>query len=461
MTSTDSAISTATGTAAPARGGTAGPFLGIAAGNFLVLLDASVLTVALPDVQRGLHASDAALPWAVNAYTVVFAGLLLAAGSIADRFGPRRVYRAALAGFLVVSLLCAAAPDTGLLIGGRALLGVAAAGLVPASLALLAALYPDRAQRSRMVGAWAAVTSVGLVCGPVLGGALVAAGGWRLVFLVNPPIAALALAFSHRLSGHRSGGAGRPVDVAGLVLSVVGLGALSFGLIAGGTGGWGHPTPVIAIALAAAAIVALGPVERRAAVPVLPPALLRLRRVRADMVAGSVASLVFYGIFFALTLWLQDTRNLGPVDAGLAFLPMTLPMCVLPLVAGRLVARVGARPVILIGLTADVISGALLAFSTPHASLAWVVGAQIFLVLGSTLAIPAATADMAVAAPPEVAATGQGAFNASRQAGSALGVALLGTLATLRSAGVVLAAFAVVSVILVLLARPRPAAVEA
>lgn len=442
----------------PAAGGTTGRFLGIAAGNFLVLLDASVLTVALPDLQRDLHASDGALPWAVNAYTVVFAGLLLASGAIADRFGPRRVYQAALAGFTVISLLCAVAPNMGLLIGGRALLGVAAAGLVPASLALLAQLYPDKAQRSRMVGAWAAITSIGLVAGPILGGVLVTAGGWRLVFLVNPPIALLALAFSGRLSGHRSGSTAHPIDRAGLVLSVVALSALSFGLIDGGTGGWRRPSPIVALAVAVVAVVLLVIAERRAASPVLPPALLRLPRVRADLVAGSIATLVFYGVFFALTLWLQDTRHLSPWQAGFSFLPMTLPMCVLPFYAGRFVARFGALPVILVGLVADVFSGVLLAFAAPGAPLVWVILAQVFLVIASTLAIPGATADMAGAAPPQLAATGQGAFNAARQGGSALGVALLGTLASLQAAGVVLAIFAALAVALVLLAHRRPAA---
>lgn len=446
-------------TAPRAIAGTAGTgsrFFGIAAGNFLVLLDASILTVALPDVQSDLHASAASLTWAVNAYTVVFAGLLLAAGSIADRLGPRRVYRYALAGFAALSLACAAAPGIGTLIGGRALLGAAAAGLVPASLALLAALYPDKGKRARMVGAWAAVTSVGLVCGPIIGGVLVEAGGWRWVFLINPPIALAALAFSGRLTGQRPGH-GRPIDRLGLLLSIVALGALSFGLISGGTSGWARPAPIAALLLAALATALLIPAERRAVSPVLPPGLLRLSRVRADIVAGSVASMIFYGVFFALTLWLQRERGLSPAEAGFAFLPMTLPMCVLPLVAGRLVARFGARPVILTGLVADLAAGVLLAFVGPHGSLGWVVGAQIALVLGSTLAIPAATADMSTAAPPDLAATGQGAFNAARQGGSALGVALLGTLATLSAVGTTLAVFAVAAIALVLVARQRPA----
>ncbi|ETK37481.1 MFS transporter, partial [Microbispora sp. ATCC PTA-5024] len=215
---------------------TAPAFAAVAAGNFLVLLDTSILNVALPDLRRDLQAPVAALPWAVDAYTVVFAGLLLASGSLADRWGPRRVYRVALAAFGLVSLLCAAAPGAGALIGARALLGVAAAGLVPASLAVLAALYPEPARRARAVGAWAAVTSLGLISGPVLGGVLVALGGWRLVFLVNPPVALLALLVSRGLPSGPAR-AGRPVDRAGLALSVAGLGCLAFGLIGAGTEG--------------------------------------------------------------------------------------------------------------------------------------------------------------------------------------------------------------------------------
>jgi MFS transporter, DHA2 family, methylenomycin A resistance protein len=262
----------------------------------------------------------------VDAYTVVFAGLLMASGSLADRWGARRVYRCALLAFAVISALCAAAPDIGALIAGRALLGVAAAGLVPASLALLAALYPDRARRSRAIGAWAAMSSVGLVAGPVLGGALVSLGGWRLVLLVNPPIALAALAGTRMLAPLQPGQR-RPLDLAGLVLSVLALACLTFGLIDGGTAGWARPAPEAAIAAALAAVGLLAIAERRAAAPVLPPSLLRLGRVSSDLITGAVASLVFYGILFAVNLWLQAERGLTPLQTGLFFLPMTLPMC--------------------------------------------------------------------------------------------------------------------------------------
>lgn len=414
-------------------------FLGVTVGNFLVLLDAAILNVALADVRTDLHAPAAVLPWTVDAYTVVFAGLLLASGAVADRLGARRVYRISLAGFAVVSLLCAASATVGQLVAARALLGVAAAGLVPASLALLAALYPDPRRRAKAVGAWAAVSSLGLVAGPVIGGLLVGAGGWRAVFWVNPPIALIAWIWSRHLRERRPEHP-RPVDAPGLVLSTLGLGLLAFGLIDGGTGGWARPAPLLATGLAVTALLALVAVERRVPHPVLPASLLRLRRVRGDILAATAATLVFYGVLFMLSLWLRTARGLSPLATGLAFLPMTAPMAVVPFLTGRAVARFGSRPVVLFGLAANVAAGLLLIPASPTGSFAWVVAAQLALVLGSTTAIPGAIADVAVAAPAPLAATAQGALSAGRQAGAALGVAVLGTLTTPPAVGATLAA---------------------
>ena len=427
-------------------------FLGISAGNFLVLLDTSILNVALPDVQQDLHVGGALLPWASVAYTVVFAGVLLASGAVSDRFGAGRLYRYSLIAFAVISLLCAAAPNIGLLIGGRALLGIAAAGMVPSSLALLVAMYPEPAVRAKMIGTWAAVTSSGLLAGPLLGGLLVTLGGWRLVFLVNPPIAVLSLVLVLGVANVVPPKV-RPLDRPGVTLSIVLLGCLTFGLIDGGTNGWVRATPLISLALAAVALVALVQVERRAEHPVLPPALLARAQVRLDIIAATAATLVFYGMLFMLTLWYLRERGFSALDTGLAFVPMTLPMCVLPMVTGRLIATFGARRLIIFGLTCDVFAGLLLTGVGVHSSLLWIVVAEIALVLASTTAIPAATADMSVAAPKEYAASAQGALNASRQAGSALGVAVLGPLTSLRTAGVILAALALVAVTLSLPVR--------
>jgi DHA2 family methylenomycin A resistance protein-like MFS transporter len=433
-------------TAAPA--GRSRRFAGIILGNFLVLLDASIVNVALPDLRHSLNAPPGSLPWVVDAYTVVFAGLLLAAGWAADRWGARGVYRASLLAFCVLTALCAAAPNAAALIAGRSLLGVAAAGVVPASLALLAGLFPDPALRSRAVGVWAAVSSIGLICGPVLGGALVAAGGWRLVFLVNPPIALVAFAASRGLAAQRPAHR-RTIDWNGLALSVVGLTALTYGLVDAGTGGWSRPAPIIAAALALAAFAGLGLWERRAAAPVLPPDLLRVPRVRSDLLAGAVASLAFYGVLFTLTQWLVNQRGLAPLLTGVEFLPATLPMAVMPIVVGRVVGRMGARRIILIGLTADAVCGALLAFAGVHAPYALLLLAELALAIGSTLTIPAATADISTTAPQQHAATAQGILSALRQAGAALGVALLGTLPSLRSAGLALALVCAATVALV------------
>jgi DHA2 family methylenomycin A resistance protein-like MFS transporter len=427
-------------------------FAGLVVGNFLVLLDASILNVALPDVRHNLHASAAALPWTVDAYTVVFAGLMLASGAVADRWGARRVYRAALAAFALISVLCAFAPDVASLIAGRALLGGAAAGLVPASLALLAGLYPDPKARSKAIGAWAGLSCLGLAAGPVLGGALVAAGGWRWVFLVNPPIALAAWFVARHLSGHRNS-TRKAFDLPGIVLSTIGLGALTYGLVAAGTTNWTRPAPIVALLTAAATFIALTAVERRAAEPVLPPALLGLGRIRADLIAAVAANFVFYGLLFSLTQWLETERHLSPVTTGVAFLPMMLPMCVLPFLTGRLVHRFGARPLILTSLVVDILVGGLLALVGPDSPLALVIAAQVVLALATVLAIPAITADMAVATPQQFAATGQGALNAARQSGSALGVAVLGTLATVHATGLVMGAGALVALALTALTR--------
>jgi DHA2 family methylenomycin A resistance protein-like MFS transporter len=419
------------------------------AGNLLVLLDTSILNVAVPDLQRSLHPAAAALPWAVDAYTVVFAGLLLAAGVLADRWGAHRVYRAALAAFAVLSALCAAAPEIGTLIVGRALLGIAGAGLVPASLALLIALNPDPARRTRAIGAWAAVGGVGAAGGPVLGGLLVELGGWRLVFLAAPPIALAALALSRHLPVPPRQ-APRPLDRAGLLLSTGALGALTFGLVESGVSGWGSPLALVPLALAVAAFAALTAVERRAAAPVLPPSLLGRPRVRASLIAGAVACFAFYGGLYLVALWLQHTYRLSPLDAGLASLPMTLPVCVMPFLTGRLVARHGARPALLAGMAAGVLAGLLLLPATGHRPpLALLMAAELALALTATLAIPSAAAEMAAATPAELAGTGQGALNGIRQAGSALGVAVLGTLGSLSTAGAVLLVAGVLAVLLV------------
>jgi DHA2 family methylenomycin A resistance protein-like MFS transporter len=430
-------------------------FFGITVGLLLVNFDATVLNVALPRIGADLHSSAAALPWTADAYTVVVSGLLLAAGALADRFGSRRVFRAALIAFALFSMLCALAPNAGTLIAGRALLGLSAAGLMPASLALLRVLYPDPARRVRAVGTWAAVTTIGLAAGPALGGLLLGIdtpSAWRLVFLVNPPFALLGFLLIRGI-GDPGRGPRRRVDAAGLLLSVTGLGAAAFGLIDAGPRGWTDPVVLTAFGVSVLSFAALTAVERRAEAPALPPALLSLGRVRTAIAAAGLTNFLWYGLWFVLAIWLETVRGLSPLETGLFFLPASLPMSVVPPLTARAVARFGARRTMLTGFATYVAAAALLLALGARAPLwLYALGALLFS-LAAVQVVPAVTAEISLSAPERYAATGQGALYAARQAGSALGVAVVSAVgvADLPGAALVLLAGAALALLLVTL----------
>ncbi|MFC3960956.1 MFS transporter [Nocardia jiangsuensis] len=407
---------------------------GAGGGNFLVVLDVSVLNVALVDIRDDLDASAAVMPWVVDAYTVVFAGMLLVAGSLADRFGPRRVYLASLVLFAIFSVVCAAAGSASILVGGRALQGAAAAGLVPASLALLASHFPDPARRARVVGIWAAMSSVGFAMGPVAGGAIVGLSGWRPIFLLNPVIVVAVVLLGAGLNRAHPR-TSRPFDLPGLILSVCCLGSVTFAIIHSGTAGWTAEGSILSIGIAAVSLVLLVVVERRAEAPVLPARLITAPGVAADMVAVIAAAFAFYGSLFGLTIWMVEQQQMSPLHTGLAFLPMTLPMCVLPFLTGRSITRYGTRPIILGGLAISSVGavGLMIAELQPSSVIAVACGA--LLAVGGTLTIPASTIDISLVSPEAVAATAQGAHGAARQTGVVLGIAAMATAGSLGGIG--------------------------
>lgn len=392
--------------------------LGISLGYFMILMDMTVLSVAEPDLAASLGASKAGLQWAVTGYTVAFAALLLSAGAIADRYRAHLVFRVGTAVFGAGSLLSAAAPDLGTLVVLRALLGIAAAACVPASMAMLTRLYPDPARRARALSIWAATSGAALAAGPVVGGLLVDAWGWRAIFLINGPLAVVVLVLTagSQVVCPRSE---RAIDWTAQVLAVLTLALLTDALIR-------HSAWSGAGTLLAAAVFFWA--ERRSATPVLAPAVLHAPRMPASLLGGAAVNFTMTGVLFVLPLLFQ--KWYGPLATGLAFLPMTLPFAFNPLLTGRIVAKAGPRPPVLLGLALLLAgtgwTGAAALAGAPYA--AYIPG-LILIGFGVSFALPALVATVVAAAPDGMAGTAGGLLNAVRQVGATLGVAIMGGIA--------------------------------
>jgi DHA2 family methylenomycin A resistance protein-like MFS transporter len=405
-------------TTVPTTGASTPRLLGISLAYFLVLLDTTVLTVALPDLRASTGGTLADQQWVVDAYTVTFAAFLLGGGAAADRLGASRVFRWGVGAFGLLSLVCAAAPTAGVLIGLRALLGVAGAACLPSSLALITQLYPDPASRARALGAWAATTGTALVAGPLAGGVLVDLGGWRAVFLVNVPLAALSLALTGRVGGLDRPVAGRVHWRQQLAACVV-LASVTEGVVAA------QPLAVVPAVVGALLFVRW---ERRSGTPTVPPALLRAPGVVAGLSAGAAVNLALAGVLFTTTLLLQGAHHLTPLQAGLAFLPLTLPTAAGPVFTARLVAARGPRLPVLAGLVLLTAGAAVLA-AWPGAQYPVLAAGLLLIGTGVSSTLPALVTVVVAAAPPGTAGTASGLLNAVRQTGATVGVAVMGALA--------------------------------
>jgi DHA2 family methylenomycin A resistance protein-like MFS transporter len=396
------------------------------AGMFLVLLDVTVVNVALPSIDAGLAAGTGELQWVVDGYAVAIAGLLLAAGAIGDLAGHRRVVLTGLALFGVASAVCGFAPSAGLLIAARVGQGLGAALLLPGSLAVIADAYPSPAAQARAFGIWAGVSSLALPAGPLLGGLLVGVGGWRLVFLINLPVVAAALVAVPLVVGR---GERRPdlrPDLPGAALATLGLSALVFTVIDAGQHGPGiRPVTSAVVAIAAGAAFLLR--QRAARSPMLPLSLVGRASVVRPNVAALLMNLVVNGLLFVTTLYLQGVRHLDALDAGFSLLPLFVPLAALAPVAGWLNGRFGPRPPMLVGTSLAALGAAgFMVLDTaptllPAALLLLGVGAGLFtapVVSASVRALPAGHAGLA-----------SGLNNTARQTGTALGIAVFGGVA--------------------------------
>ncbi len=393
------------------------PLVAVCLGFFMITLDATVVNTALPAIGRDLGADVTGLQWVNAGYTLVFACLLLSAGALGDRLGARRVFLLGLTVFTLASVACGLSPSLGVLIAARVVQGAGAALVLPTSLALLNASYPDRTRRAHAIGVWAGLGGVAAGLGPVLGGVLTTGIGWPAIFFVNAPIGAVAALLTVKYVRNPLPRKQDVLNARGQVLSVVAIAALAYGLIEAGPHGWTAPDVLAAFALAAGAVTAFALVDRRS----------RALFTGAAFV-GAAINTGFYGELFLLALYFQDVRHLTPLVAGLAMAPQPGIAAVASWLGGRHIARFGARRVMLVGLPIGALglfTMVLIGGGTPYWKLILPLLAIGF---GTAYTMPAATVTAVEAVPAHQAGAASGALNASRQLGSTLGVAVFGTL---------------------------------
>ncbi|MBF6175146.1 MFS transporter [Nocardia blacklockiae] len=397
------------------------------AGMFLVLLDVTIVNVALPSIGRDLESDVSMLQWVVDGYVVAIAGLLLAAGTLGDRIGHRRVLVAGFALFGFASLVCALAPTTGVLIAGRAMQGVGGALLLPSTMAVIVEVYPERDEQARALGTWAAISSLALPAGPLLGGVLTGALGWRPVFWINVPLTALVVVAALRVVPARPGTRGGRLDAAGLLGFVIALGGFVFTVISAGHHA-GTTTAVAAAVTVAALAIALAS-SARSANPILPLDLLRRKEFLTPNVVALTMNLIFNGLLFVGMLYLQEVRHFSPPAAGIAVLPMAVPLVVLAPVSGWITARRGPRTAVGLGCVVSAAGSVLLTQVPASGGIGWLLAGFLLVGCGGGLITASVVAAVVRATPPDRSGLATGTSNTARQIGTACGVAVFGAVA--------------------------------
>ena len=393
-------------------------------------LDVTIVNVALPAMAHTLGTGVDGLQWVVDAYTVAFAAFMLSAGALGDRFGARRAFQWGMAIFALASMGCALAPTAGALDAARAVQGFGAAVMLPNSLALLNhALAHDAAARARGIGYWTAAGSIAIALGPVLGGLLVSGVGWPAIFWVNVPLCALGFWLSWRLDETPTGQDRPPLDIAGQLLATLLLAALIATLIESRT--WGIADPriwaggVVTLVLGGALLA----VERRAAAPVIAADLFALRDFRGAVFFGTVVNGTYYGAIFVIALFLQTARHYTPIEAGLAFLPLTAGFFLSNVLSGRIITRFGTRKPMIVGALIDLLGFGVLALASTTDSFAFMALGFLLIPTGMGLAVPAMTTTVLSAVDKSRSSLAAAILNTARQAAGAIGVAVFGALA--------------------------------
>jgi EmrB/QacA subfamily drug resistance transporter len=405
--------------------------------QFMVILDVSIVNVALPSIRDGVGFSATGLQWVVNAYTLTFAGLLMLGGRAADLLGRRRMFGAGVALFTGASLLCAVANDPGLMIAARALQGIGGAIVSPTSLSIVTSSFADGPERNRALGVWTAVAGLGATSGAVLGGVLISGLGWPAIFVINLPIGLLVLVASRRVipADLPTGRVRGHFDVSGALLVTAGLIAVTFGIVRTESLGWDSPGVLGPLGAGLALLAAFGYVEGRLArVPLVPLRVFGMRQLRTSNLVVVLLYSAQFAMFFFLTLYMQQVLGMSALEAGFGFAPLTMAVVVGSTIAPRLVQRFGVRGALTGGMLCGAAGLALLSgVDASGGYFTQVLPGGSLATLGLGLSLVPATIGAVQGVESEESGLASGLLNTSRLLGGALGLAVLGTLATAHS----------------------------
>ena len=412
--------------------------------QFVIVIDASIVNVALPSIGSALHFSRDDLTWVVNAYTLTFGGFLLLGGRMADLLGRRRMFMLGLILFSVASFAGGIAQSEGWLIAARAVQGLGAAIISPAALSIITTTFAEGAERNRALGIWGAVAGAGGAAGVLLGGILTSGLSWRWVLFVNVPIGILAAALAPRtlLESRRDTGSHPPntFDIPGAVTVTAGLALLVYAVVDAVNVGWGASRTILCLAGAAVLLVAFVAIELRQRDPIMPFSIFRLRTLRGANIVGLLIGMSLFSMFFFISLYLQNVLGYSPIKTGVAYLPLAVGIIVSAGVASQLVTRLGFKTPLIAGLL--LITGGLLWFSQVPATggsfAAHVLGPSLLAAVGLGFAFVPVTIAAVTGTQPNEAGLASGLINTSQQVGGALGLAILATIANTKTKDVLL-----------------------
>jgi EmrB/QacA subfamily drug resistance transporter len=403
--------------------------------QFVVVLDASIVNVALPTIGDALHFSQENLPWVVNAYVLTFGGFLLLGGRTADLLGRRRVFMAGLLLVAVASLAAGFAATEGQLIAARAAQGLGAAIISPAALSIVTTTFSDGAERNKALGVWGAVAGSGGAAGVLLGGILTDGLGWEWVLWVNVPVSLIAFALSPRLIAEsRAEHETRAFDVAGAITVTAALSLLVYAIVDANSAGWGSAQTLGLIAASLALLVAFVAIELRSTKPLVPFSIFRLRTLTGANVVGLLVGASLFSMFFFISLYMQQVLGYSAIHAGLSYLPLALTIMASAAIASQLVTKIGYKPVLATGLL-FIVAG-LVWFSRVSVGGGFatdILGPSLFAAAGLGFAFVTTTIAAVSGVQESEAGLASGLINTSQQVGGALGLAVLSTVATTRT----------------------------